>query len=87
MQLLQHDPNVLLGLNSSPRDDHSIALPQGSTIVLYTDGLVERRDADLTDGLKDTLRDRQHLSVDLIGLLLTQVGNAEDDVALLILRT
>jgi len=22
VQLLQHDPNVLLGLNSSPRDDH-----------------------------------------------------------------
>ena len=39
-------------------------------------------------GLKNTLRDRQHLSVDdLIELLLTQVGNAEDDVALLILRT
>ena len=62
----------------------------GSTIVLYTDGLVERRHADLTDGLswmQDTLRDQQHLSVDdLTDLLLSQVDDAEDDVALLVLR-
>jgi hypothetical protein len=59
--------------------------------VLYTDGLVERRHADLTDGLnwlQDTVRDQQHLSLDdLTGLLLSQVADAEDDVALLILRT
>ena len=52
---------------------------------------MERRHADLTDGLswlQDTVRDQQHLSVDdLTGLLLSQVGDAEDDVALLILRT
>lgn len=91
VRLLQRDPNILLGLDSSPREDHCLALPQGSTIVLYTDGLVERRHADLTDGLswlQDTLRDQQHLSVDdLTALLLSQVEDAEDDVALLILRT
>ena len=91
VRLLQRDPNILLGLDSSPRDDHCLALPPGSTIVLYTDGLVERRHADLTDGLnwlKDTVRDQQHLSLDdLTGLLLSQVADAEDDVALLILRT
>jgi hypothetical protein len=52
---------------------------------------VERRHADLTDGLnwlQDTVRDQQHLSLDdLTGLLLSQVADAEDDVALLILRT
>ena len=52
---------------------------------------MERRHADLADGLswlQDTLRDQQHLSVDdLTGLLLGQVEDAEDDVALLVLRT
>lgn len=46
----------MLGLLPDTR--HSTAvhpLPPGSTLLLYTDGLVERRNEDLTDGL-DRLR-------------------------------
>lgn len=33
------------------RSDHSVELTPGCTVVLYTDGLVERRDADVDDGI------------------------------------
>jgi hypothetical protein len=34
-----------------PRRDARVVLEQGATLVLYTDGLVERRDAPLDSGL------------------------------------
>ena len=66
--------------------------PAGSTLVLYTDGLVERRDADLDTGIA-RLREAH---VDLVGLPLEELldellerlvqGRPEDDVALVAVR-
>ena len=38
-----------------PRPEAALALPPGSTVLLYTDGLVERRSESLTDGMERLL--------------------------------
>ncbi len=67
-------------------------LPPGATLLLYTDGLVERRDSDLDAGvlrLRETLAELGHLPLEQ---LLTEVlerlveGRPEDDVALVAVR-
>ncbi len=91
-RLLQTPPDTLLGLlPDAERADHTTTLEPGSTVVLYTDGLVERRDAPLQDGLewlRTTLEQLHHLSAEeLCDALLAQLdGSPEDDVALLVLR-
>jgi serine phosphatase RsbU (regulator of sigma subunit) len=50
--LEEHD--MLLGypaLRPRPRRDHQVRLDPGTTVLLYTDGLIERRGADLDEGL------------------------------------
>ncbi|MFF9219796.1 SpoIIE family protein phosphatase [Streptomyces viridosporus] len=83
----------MLGL--APYPDYGSALeplPPGSTLLLYTDGLVERREEDLTAGLE---RLRHHVSAaarrpleafcdDLLDGL-SEVGN-DDDVAMVAVR-
>ena len=44
------------GLATSPRRDHHHDLAPGSTLFLYTDGLVERRGSDLDEGTDRLLR-------------------------------
>jgi serine phosphatase RsbU (regulator of sigma subunit) len=89
--VLHRKADVLLGLQATDRVDHEVAAPEGSTVVLYTDGLIERRDRDLGDGfawLAQVLADTQHLDPDAVcDLLLAQMpGTVDDDVALLVLR-
>ena len=44
VQVLRTPPDVLVGIDPTrPRRDHTTHLPVGSTLVLYTDGLIERR--------------------------------------------
>ncbi|MFF6999090.1 SpoIIE family protein phosphatase [Streptomyces sp. NPDC008313] len=83
----------LLGLMPAPH--HTTAaepLPAGSTLLLYTDGLVERRHEDLTTGLE---RLRRHATAahrleleafcdELLAEMLSVDG--DDDVALVALR-
>ena len=85
-------PELVLGVQPGrPRTDAEVLVPPGATIVLYTDGLVERRDQALDDGM-DRLR---ALAADLCALppealcdaLLERLAAAaEDDVALLAVR-
>ncbi|WP_345714183.1 SpoIIE family protein phosphatase, partial [Kineococcus glutinatus] len=92
-QLLDPPPDLLLGLDpTTERGDHARAVPAGSTVLLYTDGLVERRGADIADGIA-WLRQAaaRHVGLPLdrfCDALLAELPPAvEDDIALLALRT
>jgi hypothetical protein len=85
--------DLLLGVDSNAKRAESVVtLDRGSTVLLYTDGLIERRDADLDTGLD---RLRTHLA-ELADLPLQQLcdelitrlvdGKPEDDVAVVAVR-
>jgi serine phosphatase RsbU (regulator of sigma subunit) len=90
--LLDRTPNRLLGVGPDAlRVEHATLLPPGCTLLLYTDGLVERRGASLDDGvawLRREIADLRHLPLDEFCDRLLSVLPAEldDDVALLALR-
>ncbi|BFV55452.1 SpoIIE family protein phosphatase/ATP-binding protein [Kitasatospora sp. CMC57] len=81
-----------LGLVTLPFETAELELPEGSSLVLYTDGLIEHRDRDIDLGL-DRLRtslsraDRSPEQVcdDVLDALLP--ANPTDDIALLVART
>ncbi|MEV5355738.1 SpoIIE family protein phosphatase [Streptomyces sp. NPDC052693] len=85
---------ILLGTGAGkPRPDASTVLPPGSTLLLYTDGLIEAVGRSLDEGLE---RLRQHAAAlahrpmaSFTDELLRRVRPTEndDDVALLVLRT
>jgi serine phosphatase RsbU (regulator of sigma subunit) len=83
----------LLGLDPDrERREHETVLTWGSTVLLYTDGLVERRTRSLRVGLEE-MRDAlvRHADLDLDALcdaLLTELpgGPGEDDIALVAIR-
>jgi PAS domain S-box-containing protein len=89
--LLDTTPNLLLGVDADARrDDHEVALGPGDLVLLYTDGLVERRGSDLDDGLRwltSTVADLAGLDHEQLcdALLELVAGRTEDDVALLVL--
>jgi serine phosphatase RsbU (regulator of sigma subunit) len=92
VRLLERDPDLLLGvLPSTGRSDHATVLAPGSTVVLYTDGLVERRRETLDDGtarlveLAPQLHGRSAEEVCDVLVERLAVG-AQDDVAVLVLR-
>lgn len=92
-RFLDKPHGMLLGTGSSPeRTDGTVDLPPRSTLVLYTDGLVEAPGRPLDEGLE---RLRRHAAAlvhrPLEGFcdqLLKRVRSArnEDDIALLVLR-
>jgi serine phosphatase RsbU (regulator of sigma subunit) len=92
VSLLARPVDRLLGLESDgDRFDHELLLAPGDTLLLYTDGLVERRDATLDDGLSallERLRRSAGRPLDEIcdDLLAGPGERADDDVALLALR-
>lgn len=51
-RLLWDARNTLLGVDGAPFEDASLQLEPGSTILFYTDGLVERRGQSIDDGLR-----------------------------------
>ncbi len=54
--LLEVEPGLPLGVGGGEYVDERLHLPDGAVLMLYTDGLVEERDASLTDGLGRLLR-------------------------------
>ena len=66
------------------------ALPADARLVLYTDGLIERRDRAIDEGLAELggrLGGTDQLPLgELCDLLLTAAHHREDDVALLAVR-
>ncbi|MCM3883055.1 SpoIIE family protein phosphatase [Frankia sp. R82] len=84
----------LLGFDTlADRRDHTAPLPPGTTLLLYTDGLVERRGVSLDEGLDDLRAVLADLAAeDLAGLCdgaLARMAprTGEDDIALLALRS
>jgi serine phosphatase RsbU (regulator of sigma subunit)/anti-sigma regulatory factor (Ser/Thr protein kinase) len=92
-RFLESKPSVPLGILPYGRYEVcEAALPPGATLLLYTDGLVERRDASLTAGLNHLRAaangappDPDELCEHVLSMLLPQ-GPPGDDVALLALR-
>ncbi len=90
--LLEREPDLLLGLDpDTPRADHTVELQPGATLVLYTDGLVERRDQPLETGLarlQDAAASLAHLPLEQVcdALLAALPAAGEDDIALLAVR-
>ena len=51
-ELWPEQPELMLGLDpSTDRSESVMTLSRGTTVLLYTDGLVERRDQLLDDGV------------------------------------
>ncbi|MEJ5946656.1 SpoIIE family protein phosphatase [Pseudokineococcus basanitobsidens] len=93
-RLLDEGSDLLLGVRTgTPRHDHECVLPEGSTLLLYTDGLVERRDRPVREGMDELCRTlSRHAGLGLEELvdavLEDMVGGhgGGDDVALLAVR-
>ncbi|MDI2129178.1 ATP-binding SpoIIE family protein phosphatase [Yinghuangia seranimata] len=98
VRLLDDDLGVPLGVEGTAFEDAEIAFTAADRLLLYTDGLVERHDASLTDRLRAFTghmaahmggaarhRDGVQDACDrLLGSMLT--GREHDDVALLLVR-
>jgi len=83
-----------LGLRpGAHRHDHTVELCTDDTLVLYTDGLVERRDHSLRDdiaALAEALHGTHQATLDDVirtALVRMLPSDGEDDVALVALRT
>ena len=91
--LLETRPDLMLGVDpGARRTDHTAELADDSTLLLVTDGLVERRGSDLDEGLdrlRDALRDLaerplEELLDTVLARLVPRAG--EDDVAIVAVR-
>ena len=95
VQVLRTVPEMLLGTGSPrlrPRTDHTAVLPVGSTVLLYTDGLVEHGRTDIDDGierLRALLAELGDAPLDTVAdQLLSRLvdGSPDDDIALVAVR-
>jgi serine phosphatase RsbU (regulator of sigma subunit)/PAS domain-containing protein len=86
-------PEMLLGVDPDTRRTETVAtLDRGVTVLLYTDGLIERRDSDIDDGMERlvaALADLADLPLqELCDRVLERMveGQPDDDVALVAVR-
>ncbi len=86
-------PDLLLGIDPTTGRNETVAVvDRGSTVLLYTDGLVERRGQDLEAGLsvlRGHLAELAQLELDALCdelLARMQPARPEDDVALVAVR-
>ncbi|MFC4607449.1 SpoIIE family protein phosphatase [Streptomyces maoxianensis] len=91
-RLLDSPRNILLG--AQPRATYTQIMTQllpGDTLLLYTDGLVERRHAGLDESLAVLRRAAERLGPDCVDaqadqLLSAVTGDTDDDTSLVVLR-
>ena len=89
--LLSTPPEAMLGIAPADRRDHRVALRPGAAVVIYTDGLIERRGVSLTESLRWLVGELDGCA----GMTAQEIADhvlacadhdAEDDIALLVLR-
>ncbi|MFD7256519.1 SpoIIE family protein phosphatase [Streptomyces sp. NPDC059874] len=95
VEYVELSPGPPLGVGGWPFEPVERELPPGSVLALYTDGLIERGEGDIDQGMRD-LADRL-LRADVLGRPLRQArhdiveglppGRLRDDVTLLLART
>ncbi|MEU9252721.1 SpoIIE family protein phosphatase [Streptomyces sp. NPDC048270] len=95
VEYVELSPGPPLGVGGWPFEPVERELPAGSVLALYTDGLIERGEGDIDQGMHD-LADRL-LRADVLGRPLRQArhdiveglppGRLRDDVTLLLART
>jgi putative methionine-R-sulfoxide reductase with GAF domain len=90
-ELLEISPDLPLGANPDiARHDVDVAIPSGSTLFFYTDGLIERRGRTLSDGLAllraaMTNEPAEQVCAEVMAALI-QDRRTDDDVAILALH-
>ncbi|MGW6979893.1 SpoIIE family protein phosphatase [Streptomyces sp. NPDC054932] len=95
VEYVELSPGPPLGVGGWPFEPVERELPPGSVLALYTDGLIERGEGDIDQGMSD-LADRL-LRADVLGRPLRRArhdivqglppGRLKDDVTLLLART
>ena len=84
----------MIGLSSTLRIAATAPFPVGSRLVMFTDGLVERRDRPFEVGIEQIAASLTTLANGLMPSDLTDAlldallerGTAEDDIAILVIR-
>jgi len=89
--LLDEANGALIGFGGQPRQVASVTCYPGDVVVLYTDGLVERRKRPMLEGIRELLEIAQDAqSDDAAGIgeeILLRLANApEDDIAVVVVR-
>jgi serine phosphatase RsbU (regulator of sigma subunit) len=84
-------PALALPARNAPRPAGALTYPDGARLLLYTDGLVERRGDDLDTSVRQLagrLQETQHLPLEEVAdLLLRQLpAQQADDIALVLLQ-
>ncbi len=93
-RILDDGHTIALGMRQDwPRPEARVTMPAGATLLLYTDGLVERRGSALQQGISraaDVVRDLRAATLDdLADQVMSRLvpdGGYQDDVALLLYR-
>ncbi|MGN6244361.1 MAG: SpoIIE family protein phosphatase [Motilibacteraceae bacterium] len=88
-------PGPPLGLRLAGYTDVTVPFPAGSTLVMFTDGLVESRELELDEGLARLAEhvraldepDLEAVADALLDAATREPGHGADDIALLLLRT
>jgi PAS domain S-box-containing protein len=92
VEVVTHASTMLLGAGGGERDLVSLPLGPGDTVLLYTDGLVERRGEDTDAGMSRLVRACRELDRADLGAFLENTVDVvrdptrDDDVAALAIR-